>query len=357
MAHASIAPHKETLIINVASTWLNERDRGSQAQVDKGPLEQALLPAARLLAQGGTVIFPTETVYGLGAHALLADATQKIYAAKGRPSDNPLIVHIAKVEDLTALIKALPEKAAKLIDHFWPGPLTLVFDKAESVPLSVTGGLDTVAVRMPSHPIALRLIELAGVPVAAPSANFSGQPSPTRAQHVLDDMMGRVDAIVLGGDVDFGLESTVLDVTEDPPVLLRPGGVTLEAIEALVGPITLDETLLKEASGDLVPKAPGMKYRHYAPEAKVMVVPAGMSPAVLAAKIEAFEALGERVRYLNEPDAQVLGKHLFEVLREADALGYTLVLVKAVPSFGVGLAVMNRLLKAAGHRYLEDNHG
>lgn len=336
---------KKTLIIDI---------EGLLNPLRETALEEALAPAAALLRSGGTVIFPTETVYGLGAHALMAEATAKIFEAKGRPSDNPLIVHIADDSALDGLVKQVPPLAQKLMAHFWPGPLTLVFDKSENVPLSVTGGLDTVAVRMPQHPVALVLIRQAGVPVAAPSANPSGKPSPTKGQHVLADMDGRVDAIVLGGDVDWGLESTVLDVTEAVPVLLRPGGVTREALEAVVGEIAVDETLLKAADSQLVPKSPGMKYRHYAPEAKVLVVPERMSPATLAAKIEAFEALGERVRFIGETDAQVLGRMLFDALRTADIEGYTLVLVREVPSHGMGLAVMNRLLKAAGHRYLED---
>ncbi len=343
---------KKTLIIDV-QPWLEQPVETRDNKV----ILELLRPAAEILRAGGTVIFPTETVYGLGAHALMSTATAKIYRAKGRPSDNPLIVHIADESALGPLIKELPSKAHALMRRFWPGPLTLVFEKSERIPLSVTGGLDTVAIRIPEHPIARMLIELAGVPVAAPSANLSGKPSPTKARHVLDEMNGRVDAIILGGDVDWGLESTVLDLTDNIPVLLRPGGVTLESIEAVVGPIDMDPTLLVEANAQMVPKAPGMKYRHYAPEAKVIVVPEHMSPAVLASKIEALESLGERVRYIFQSDANLLGKTLFDELRVADLEGYTIVLVRAIPQHGVGLAVMNRLLKAAGHKFLEENNG
>lgn len=343
---------KSTLKIEVPQSLVLKWNQGG-----KRALDAILQPAADMLKAGGTVIFPTETVYGLGAHALDPQSTAKIYQAKGRPSDNPLIIHIAQIEALKPLIKVLPANAKVLMQRFWPGPLTLVFEKSDLVPLSVTGGLDTVAVRMPQHPIALALIELAGLPIAAPSANLSGAPSPTKARHVLDDMDGRVDAIILGGDVDWGLESTVLDVTEETPVLLRPGGITLEAIESVIGPIDLDPTLLAAANERMVPKAPGMKYRHYAPQAKVLIVPEHMDPATLAARIEAFEGLGEKVRLINEPDVHLLGKVLFDALRMADIEGYSVVLVRAVSAHGMGLAVMNRLLKAAGHKYLEDSNG
>lgn len=332
---------KETLVLRLEDAM----PLGSAEMLTK--IEQG----AACLRAGGTVIFPTETVYGLGAHALDPEATQKIYTAKGRPSDNPLIVHIHHRSLLEPLIKCLPEKALALMDAFWPGPLTLVFIKSDAVPLSVTGGLNTVAVRMPDHPIALALIEAAGVPVAAPSANLSGKPSPTKAAHVIADMMGRVDAIVTFGDVDYGIESTVLDVTEETPILLRPGSVTQEQIEAVIGPIDRDQTIL-EAFGHVAPRAPGMKYRHYAPNAKVFVVDQGMTTAVLNQHIANFEGAGDRVMVVDIADAVELGRVLFDQLRDADIHGYTVVLIRAVALEGVGLAVMNRLLKAASHQVL-----
>lgn len=333
--------NKETLLLRLEDAMPLGSDQ-MLAMIDQ---------AAACLRNGGTVIFPTETVYGLGAHALDPEATQKIYAAKGRPSDNPLIVHIHDRALLAPLIRELPAKALALMDAFWPGPLTLVFAKSDEVPLSVTGGLDTVAVRMPDHPIALALIERAGVPVAAPSANLSGQPSPTKAAHVIADMMGRVDGIVTYGDVDYGIESTVLDVTEEKPVLLRPGSVTQEQIEAVIGPIDRDQTIL-EAFGDVAPRAPGMKYRHYAPNAKVFVIDQEMTQDSLNGHIANFEAAGDRVMVVEISDAAQLGRVLFDRLREADALGYSVVLIRAVALEGVGLAVMNRLLKASSHNVL-----
>jgi L-threonylcarbamoyladenylate synthase len=317
---------------------------------DEG-FEEGLVRAAKLLEQGETVVFPTETVYGLGAHALMSDATAKIYAAKGRPSDNPLIVHIHAKEMLDSLVSEVPPVAMKLMAAFWPGPLTLVFKKSHVVPLSVTGGLETVAVRMPNHAIALRLLRLSGVPVAAPSANVSGRPSPTKAEHVVADMTGRVSAIVACHDVNYGLESTVLDVTGSVPMLLRPGTITREMIEEVVGLIDLDETLMKQ-SETLVPKSPGMKYRHYAPDAQVFVVQNTVSAEGLARVVMGFEERGERVRVVEIEDAVELGRQLFHILRESDIMGYSVILIRAVPVDGVGLAVMNRLLKAAEHRVL-----
>lgn len=229
--------------------------------------------AARIIRQGGLVAFPTETVYGLGADALNAEAVGKIYEAKGRPSDNPMIVHISRASDIGQLTRYITQDMITLIDHFWPGPLTLVIKKKEIVPLRTTGGLDTVAVRMPDHPVALELIRLAGVPIAAPSANLSGKPSPTKADHVRDDLMGKVDAIIMGGDCRVGIESTVLDLTGETPMILRPGIVTPESIEAVLGkPVKLDPSLNAVPNPDLAPKAPGMKYKHYAPKAQMLVV-------------------------------------------------------------------------------------
>ena len=229
--------------------------------------EEDLEEGAAILRQGGLVAFPTETVYGLGANALDEEAAKKIYEAKGRPSDNPLIAHIAGPAELAPLAKEIPEAARKLMEHFWPGPLTMIFRKKEIVPYGTTGGLDTVAVRMPSDPIARKLIAMAGVPVAAPSANLSGRPSPTTADHVWQDMAGRIDMLIDGGPVGIGLESTIVDVTGEIPMILRPGAITLEMLQEVLGRVEIDPAILGPMKEGTRPKAPGMKYRHYAPKA------------------------------------------------------------------------------------------
>ncbi|HSQ34243.1 MAG TPA: L-threonylcarbamoyladenylate synthase, partial [Peptostreptococcaceae bacterium] len=226
---------------------------------------------ANLLKQGATVIFPTETVYGLGANALDERATAKIYEAKGRPSDNPLIVHISEKKDLYELANNISEKAEVVMDKFWPGPLTIIFQKKDIIPNITSGGLNTVAIRMPSHPIAISLIKESGVPIAAPSANISGRPSPTEEKHVYEEMNGRVDGIILGGDCNYGLESTVLDLTSDIPMILRPGSITQEDLEEYLGRVDIDPALIKKED-NIVAKAPGMKYTHYSPEADVYIV-------------------------------------------------------------------------------------
>ena len=227
--------------------------------------------AGDILKSGGLVAFPTETVYGLGADALNEDAAKKIYAAKGRPSDNPLIVHIADMEALGKITETIPEKAIVVAKKYWPGPLTMIFQKTNAVPLGTTGGLDTVAVRMPEHLIAKEIIRAGGGYIAAPSANTSGRPSPTTAQHVEEDLTGKIDMIVDGGAVNIGVESTILDMTVEPPMILRPGAVTKEMLEELIGEVAVDKTLI-EPDSKKVPKAPGMKYRHYAPKAELTVL-------------------------------------------------------------------------------------
>ena len=226
------------------------------------PEDGELLEAAEILRSGGLVAFPTETVYGLGANALDEAAAKKIYAAKGRPSDNPLIAHISSMEELPALVREIPEAGRKLAEKYWPGPLTMIFPKKDVVPYGTTGGLDTVAVRMPSDPVANRLIKLAGIPVAAPSANTSGRPSPTRAEHVIEDMDGKIEMILDGGQVGIGVESTIVDVSGPVPTLLRPGAVTLEMLRETLGQVEVDPAILGPVKGDVKPKAPGMKYRH-----------------------------------------------------------------------------------------------
>ena len=236
--------------------------------------DEELAEAAAVLRSGGLVAFPTETVYGLGGNALDEDAARKIYAAKGRPSDNPLIAHISCAADLAPLVKEIPMAARKLMEAFWPGPLTMIFPKSGRVPYGTTGGLDTVAVRMPDDPVAGRLIALAGVPVAAPSANTSGRPSPTTADHVWQDMDGRIDMIIDGGPVGIGVESTIVDVSSPVPSVLRPGAITMEMLREVLGEVTIDPAILGPMKEDIRPKAPGMKYRHYAPRAELTLVEA-----------------------------------------------------------------------------------
>ncbi len=321
--------------------------------------EEDLALAAEFLNLGKTVIFPTETVYGLGANALSEAAVEKIFLAKGRPSDNPLIVHIGNRGDLDCLVKEIPKQADELIRRFWPGPLTLIFQKSELVPKTVTGGLDTVAVRMPSHPVAKRVLELCHVPVAAPSANRSGFPSPTIFSHVKEDMDGRVDAIIAGGDCRVGVESTVLDISGDVPVLYRPGLVTLEQLEEVLGEI---QVLTKARDGE-TPKSPGLKYRHYAPNARVEILhgtieQVGHYVSACCNKektgmlvFDEFPPLDSRLSTVSlgsKLDPESAAKNLFAGLRELDKKGVTLILAPEIPDSGVWRAVRNRLYRAAG---------
>ena len=259
-------------------------------KIDKNQInEEVIKEAGALLREGKLVAFPTETVYGLGADALQEEAAKRTYEAKGRPSDNPLIVHIADYDDLKKIAINIPPETDLLAAHFWPGPLTMIFQKSDIVPYGTTGGLDTVAVRMPVDPIAQALIREAGGFVSAPSANTSGRPSPTTAQHVEEDLNGKIDMILDGGTVDIGLESTILDMTVSPPMILRPGAITEEMFEKVIGPVNVDQTLLSENSTQ-APKAPGMKYRHYAPKAKLMIVEGDLREEILAIRQLAYEA-------------------------------------------------------------------
>lgn len=331
-----------------------------------------LKEAAAILQTGGLVAFPTETVYGLGADAMNPDASRKIYAAKGRPSDNPLIVHISKWEDLEKIARNIPGKAKKLADAFWPGPLTMILNKKEQVPKETTGGLDTVAVRMPKDEIALRLIEESGCLIAAPSANTSGRPSPTLAEHVLEDLKGRIPLILDGGEVGIGIESTIIDLTEEIPVILRPGRITEEMLNKVIGEVKIDPGLISEDSG-VKPKAPGMKYRHYAPRANLVLVE-GEEENVIAkinALAEELRKLEKKVgiigtdetvsRYLGDyvvsigarEDEEGIARHLYRILRDFDELGVEMIYSESFSSQGIGQAIMNRLLKAAGHQILE----
>ena len=339
---------------------------------DREHIEDALLmEAAQILREGGLVAFPTETVYGLGGNALDEKASEKIYAAKGRPSDNPLIAHVSCIEEVEPLVSRIPEAGRRLMEAYWPGPLTLIFPKSKQVPYATTGGLETVAIRMPSDPVAQRLIALAGVPVAAPSANTSGRPSPTTAQHVWDDLAGRIDMIIDGGPVGIGLESTIVDFTEDVPVVLRPGYISLEMLQEVLGDVRMDKGLIKPDS-KVHPKAPGMKYRHYAPKADLAIVEGPTEEVInainqfvkedqangLQAGIIATEETISRypcgtVKCIGSREAEeTIAHNLYEVLREFDQCQVSKIYSEAFYTPKMGQAIMNRLLKAAGHKII-----
>lgn len=331
--------------------------------------EADLRLAGKILKDGGLVAFPTETVYGLGGDALNRDSSRKIYAAKGRPSDNPLIVHICRMEDLTRVAKEIPKEAYKVADAFWPGPLTMIFHKADAVPYETTGGLDTVAVRFPSHRTAQKLIEYAGGFVAAPSANLSGRPSPTVAKYVEEDMQGRIEMVIDGGEVGIGLESTIIDMTVTPPQILRPGYVTRQMLEQVLGTVDTDVTILRNDSGQ-APKAPGMKYRHYAPKGELTIVEGDREHVVAyineqtdldrkagfrTGVISTIETLDEYTADIikcvgSRQDEEAIARHLFTVLREFDDDEVERMYSESFAGDGLGQAIMNRLLKAAGHR-------
>lgn len=328
--------------------------------------EESLIRAADLIRRGEVVGFPTETVYGLGADALNPLAAMKIFVAKGRPGDNPLIVHISEISQLAPLIARAPgETALALAKRFWPGPLTMLFPKSSRVPDCVTAGLDTVGIRMPSNPWAKRLIELSGTPIAAPSANRSGRPSPTTAQRVFEDMDGRIPLILDGGECSVGLESTVLDVTGAVPRVLRPGGVTPEMIRSVVGDARVDESVMRPLREGEKPRSPGMKYRHYAPRGTLTIFEgdavrvsericaaydACRVPAVILALSNHIPLYGDRKTISLGADARAAAGRLFEALRAADDMGAEGIFSEAVDETGIGLAVMNRLGRAAGFR-------
>ncbi len=333
-------------------------------------IQKALWEAADILRKGGLVAFPTETVYGLGANALDEKAAGKIYAAKGRPSDNPLIAHISCMEELRPLTAKIPEIGIRLAERFWPGPLTMVFLKSDRVPYGTTGGLDTVAVRMPEREEARRLIAMAGVPVAAPSANLSGRPSPTTAQHVWQDLNGRIEMILDGGPVGIGLESTIVDVSGERPVLLRPGAVTLEMLEEVVGKVEVDPAISGIPGEDVRPKAPGMKYRHYAPRAEMVLVEGEIKAVVdkINSLVKSREEEGctagiicteeTRRQYWRgivrsvgkRSQEETIAHNLFAVLREFDDLGVDYIYSESFSQDHLGYAIMNRMKKAAGYR-------
>ena len=340
--------------------------------VDKNELKSASYPhiqqAAKLLQQEEVVAFPTETVYGLGANAFSDKAVAKIFQAKGRPSDNPLIVHISNKQQLTELVDNIPAHAEKLMEKFWPGPLTVIFPKKNNASKLVTAGLDTIAIRMPDHPVALALIEESGLPLAAPSANLSGKPSPTTAKHVVDDLDGKVAGIVDGGPTGVGLESTVLDCTTEIPIILRPGGVTKEQLEQVVGEVGVDPALTTE-NVELKPKSPGMKYTHYAPIAPLYIVEGTVD--YLQHIVDKSRADGKVVGILStdehknslsadvvlsvgtHADLATVAANLYEKLRQFNETNVDVIYSESFPADGVGAAIMNRLNKAAGHKVLK----
>ena len=337
-------------------------------QIDENEMKEA----AELIRKGELVAFPTETVYGLGADALRPEASKKIYAAKGRPSDNPLIVHICRFEELVSIAKEVPAQAEKLADAFWPGPLTMIVWKNEKVPYETTGGMETVAIRMPKHPVALKLIEESGCLIAAPSANTSGKPSPTEASHVKLDLDGRIPMILDGGPVGIGIESTIIDLTEDTPMILRPGYITKEMLEEVLGEeVKIDPGII--ASDSLAkPKAPGMKYKHYAPKADLVLVDGeaenvvkkinelvaekqknGLKVGVIATdetkdqyQADIVVSIGARA------DEDAIAQHLYKILREFDDWNVDAIYSESFATPRIGQAIMNRLLKAAGHQVL-----
>ena len=333
--------------------------------------EKVLRQAGQVIRDGGLVAFPTETVYGLGGDALNKNSSHKIYAAKGRPSDNPLIVHISKMEDLPFLVEEIPENVYRLADAFWPGPLTIIMKKSEQVPLETTGGLQTVAVRMPSHPIARKFIEYAGGYVAAPSANVSGRPSPTKAKYVIEDMDGRIEMILDGDGIEIGLESTIVDMTGEVPMILRPGYITLEMLEKVLGEVQMDRTIL-DINCKEPPKAPGMRYRHYAPKAQLTIIE-GKEEATIRKINELTEEAhlrGERVGIIGteetrdfyqgdsvksvgkRKDEEAIARALYTLLREFDDEDVDVIYSESFSEGTMGQAIMNRLLKAAGHNII-----
>lgn len=334
---------------------------------------EELEEAAEILKNGGLVAFPTETVYGLGGDGMRADAARKIYEAKGRPSDNPLILHISDMQMLERIVQQIPGKAYKLAEAFWPGPLTMVLNKKEEVPYGTTGGLDTVAVRMPSHPIALALIRAAGICVAAPSANTSGRPSPTRASHVKDDLDGKIEMIIDGGEVGIGIESTIVDLSGEVPMILRPGYITRKMLEQVIGTVEIDQAVIAaKPEPDLKPKAPGMKYKHYAPKADMTIfegpaeavrreinrrtqaaVAEGKTVGIIACReSEAFYE-GGIVRAVGTRGSEVtIAQGLYALLREFDDRAVDVIFSESFSSDDLGQAIMNRLRKAAAYQVI-----
>lgn len=324
--------------------------------------DRALSESARLIKDGEVVGIPTETVYGLAANALDENAVKKIYIAKGRPSDNPLIVHISDISELSPLVADIPEKVKIMAKKFWPGPLTMIMKKSDIIPNTTSGGLDTVAVRMPESEYARAIIKACGVPLAAPSANLSGSPSPTNAKYVYDDMNGRIPLIIDGGRSKIGVESTVITFAGDVPTVLRPGGITVEEIRNTIGEVRVDDAVLHELHDGEKAASPGMKYKHYAPNADIIILKGSLEQFIEYTKDKEFFALvfeGEEkyfknaVTYGKPLDAASEANRLFDALRELDEKGAKTVYARCPELSGVGLAVYNRLIRSAGFNIIE----
>ncbi|GAA0121267.1 MAG: threonylcarbamoyl-AMP synthase [Clostridium argentinense] len=329
--------------------------------------KNTIMEAGKVIRDGGTVVFPTETVYGLGANALDVDAVKKIFIAKGRPQDNPLIVHVADF-DISPYVKTVPESAKKIMDKFWPGPITIIFEKSDVIPEVTSANLPTIGIRMPSNKIALELIKAANTPIAAPSANISGRPSPTDLESCIEDLEGKVDYILGGTRSEVGLESTIVDCTTSPLCILRPGGITIEMLREIDKNVYIDPSITSKPTKEFKPKAPGMKYRHYAPKAPVKVFKGDMKKTIakinemmlnyiennkkvgIIATDETIEnyKLGTVVSLGSRNDLENVAKNLFKVLRSFDHSDVDIILCEAFTEEGVGLAIMNRLTKSAG---------
>jgi L-threonylcarbamoyladenylate synthase len=338
------------------------------------PEAEQIETAAKIIREGGLVAFPTETVYGLGADALNGDAVLRLFEAKKRPLDNPPIVHVSKKADVALLVQEIPRKAQLLIDKFWPGPLTLVLKHSTKVPKVTTAGMDTVAIRMPTHAVAVALIKASGCPIAAPSANLSGKPSPTSAEHVYEDLNGRINAILDGGATYIGIESTVVDLSADPPMLLRPGGLPFETLKEVLPDLVLHPFVAAETeiSAEKA-RSPGMKHKHYAPKAPVILVEGDLHAVVSKVNelIETYKHEGKRVWVLATEETKsgyktdairslgtrsnvaTIAANLFRLLREVDVIGVDVIIAEGVPPEGLGLAIMNRLRKASGYHIVK----
>ena len=334
-------------------------------------IKEGVKKAAEIIKRGGLVAFPTETVYGLGANGLDENAVPKIYEAKGRPSDNPLILHISKLDEIEDIVKEIPKSALILAEEFWPGPLTMVFKKSERIPYRTTGGLESVAIRMPSNKIARELIKAAGVPIAAPSANSSGRPSPTKAAHVIYDLDGKIDMVIDGGEVDIGIESTIVDVTGEVPVILRPGFITEKMLSEAIGRVEIDEVVKSlSPDKDLKPKAPGMKYRHYAPRGKMTIYKGSHSKVVERINEEISKLEGKKTGVLatdetksyyradiiislgSREDGESIAHNLFDALRKFDDEDVEFIYSEGFDENKLGFAIMNRLHKSAGYNII-----
>lgn len=340
--------------------------------IDHKNIDEAVLrEAGRIIRDGGLVAFPTETVYGLGGDALNKESSRKIYEAKGRPSDNPLIIHISNMDDLKPIVEEIPEDVYRLAEAFWPGPLTIIMKKSVLVPKETTGGLDTVAVRMPSHPVARKFIEYAGGYVAAPSANVSGRPSPTKAKYVIEDMTGRIDMILDGDGIDIGLESTIVDMTGEVPMILRPGYITLDMLQKVLDQVDTDKTIL-DINCKEPPKAPGMRYRHYAPKGQLTIVEGdvertiekineltrqahikGEKVGIIGTEETRMKYQGDSIKSVGKRrDEEAIARTLYAILREFDDEDVTVIYSESFSECSMGQAIMNRLLKAAGHQII-----